>query len=167
MSSRTNPLYTDANAGSSIEFELPCREFVLDRTLSRFDSVAIEPTRTAEHDDTHEWPSIRVCGTDRTEIGTLLVDDPDIEACTFVLDRGDEGVYRIRWSEQARERINGLCSDEATLQAASASASDGYWTFRVSVPEREALMGLYEQYEEYGFPVAVTRICAQNEIRSS
>lgn len=164
MSSRTDSLQTDANAGSSIEFELPCREFVLDRTLSRFDSVAIEPARTTEHDGTHGWPSIRVCGTDRTEIGTLLVNDPDIEACTLVLDRGDEGVYRIKWSEQARARIDALLTDEATLQAAS--ASDGCWSFRVSVPEREALMGLYEQYEEYGFPVTITQICAQNEMLS-
>lgn len=162
MSSRTDPLYTDSTAGSIFEFELPSREFVLDRTLSRFESVTVEPARTAAYGGEHTWPSIWIHGTERIEAGSLLIDDPDIAACSPVLDTDDERLYRIRWSEQARDRINAVCSEEATLQAAS--ASDGRWTLCVSVPEREQLARLYERYKEHGFAPCITQIRGQNEM---
>jgi hypothetical protein len=161
MSSRTDPLYSNSKTESKIEFELAPHEFVLSYALSQFDSATVEPTTTAPYNGGCEWSSVWIRGTDRIETGGLLIDDPDVVGCALVLNRNDEWLYQIKWSEQARERINGLLTDEATLQAAA--ASDGRWTFGVSVPEPEGLMRLYEQYEEYGFDICITQIRNLNE----
>lgn len=161
MSSQTGPLGANSKTASCIEFELSSQEFILHRMLSRFESVVIEPARNTVRNGTHRWSSIWIRKTDRVETGSLLIDDPDITACSLVLDRDDEWLYQIKWDQQARERIDALLTDEATLQAAV--ASDGHWTLRVSVPQPEGLKRLYEQYEEYGFDITVTKLCELEE----
>lgn len=89
------------------------------------------------------------------------VEESDYIENLQVLDRvGDRTLYRVEWTGEYEDLVEGLTASEATILEASGS---GTWSFRVRFPDHQLLADFYGFCTDHDIPIDVGRVYALTE----
>jgi predicted DNA binding protein len=120
---------------------VPTEEFALERTLSSVPALSLTCERVVGSGDGTDPQLIRFHGTGPNTLKPVLADDPTVEAFD-VLSRAPDVLCYVQWSRRVRLVLQVLTATEALILSGTATADR--WTFRLLVPNRDALSQLDE-----------------------
>lgn len=146
-----------------LEFSIPGQEFTLGQVLAGPPALHCELERIVPTGDM-TMPFVWVTGDDHEAFAEHVREHDSVEEL-LVLDTVDgSGLYRIEWSKEPTDLIEGIArTDAAVLQA----FGNETWEFRLRFPNHDGLSEFHNYIIERGIPCHIERTYTLTETGKS
>lgn len=105
-------------------------------------------------------PFFWVRGVEESDLEERVAESDYIENLQLLDRVGDRSLYRVEWTGEYEDLIEGLTASESTILEAS---GDEVWSFRVRFPDHELLADFYTFCTDHDLPIQVGRVYTLTE----
>ncbi|AZH26194.1 bacterio-opsin activator domain-containing protein [Haloplanus aerogenes] len=136
-----------------LEFSIPSEEFTLGRVLSGPPRMHCELERIVPTGDM-VMPFVWATGDDHEGFAESIRDNPVVKELLVLDTVGESGLYRIEWTEEPTDLIEGIATTDAVVLEAYGNEN---WNFRLRFPDHDALSEFHTYLLEHDIPCHIDR----------
>lgn len=159
MSKDTQPpdtATTSRDEGTTAQLTLPAEEFAFAPVFECDPDASVKLEPTATDLDDHALVNVMTTDCDRDRLASALRTDSGVTDINCIAARTDGWTYRLRWDGHARQFMQQLATENATLL--TAQAQENRWSLHVLTPDRDTLSQIYDTIMDLGYTVECRRI---------
>lgn len=142
-----------------VEFSVDREDFALGRVLSGPERGRIELERIVPTGDS-VMPFFWVHGGDETGLEVSVAESDYIENLQLLERVGDRGLYRVRWTGEYEDLIEGINGANGAILEAG---GDGEWYFRVRFNDHQEVADFYNFCTEHAIAIRIGRVYTLTE----
>jgi len=141
-----------------VEAAIPAAQFALAEATRRLPEATFQAVRVVAQGSGRPIPLLRVAGDDSETLVAALDADGTVEDVGVLARQHDTVLCQVEWSPQVRILLDLLVDEGGAIL--DARGTDGTWTLRVLLPEREAVAAIVAACDRYDLDLQVERIAS-------